>query len=67
MDILVGVVLAVLIIAVIGFLVHLITTKIPMDDSIKQGIAVFVVVVVVLWILAVIVGQVSLPTLPAFR
>lgn len=58
-----GIILLVLALAVIGFLVNLITTKIPMDDTIKQIIIVIVVVVMVLYCLGLINGNLSLPRL----
>lgn len=64
MSFLVGLVIAVLFIALIGFLVNLITTKIPMDDSIKQLIIVMVVLAVVIYVLILLTGNASLPTLP---
>jgi len=63
MDLLIGLVLLVLVLAVVGFLVHLITTKIAMDDSFRQLIQLAVVVVVVLYLLGVIVGKAPLPSL----
>lgn len=62
-----GIVLLVLVLAVIGWLVHLITTKIPMDDTFKQAIQVAVVVLVVVYVLLVITGRAPLPSLPAFH
>lgn len=41
----------VLVLAVVGFVVWLITTKIPMDPSFKLAIQVIVVIVVVLYVL----------------
>jgi len=67
MDLLIGLVLLVLVLAAIGFLVHLITTKIAMDDTFKQLIQLAVVVVVVLYLLGVIVGRLPLPSLPFGR
>lgn len=49
----------VLVLAVIGFLVHLITTKIPMDSTIKMAIQIIVVIVVVLWLLSRFSGSLS--------
>ena len=61
MNLLVGLVLLVLVLAVIGFLVYLITTKIPMDETFKQLIQIAVVIVVVIYLLGVVTGQLSLP------
>ena len=41
----------VLVLAIIGFFVWLITTKIPMDPMFKTAIHILVLVVVVLWLL----------------
>lgn len=58
-----GIVLLILILALIGFMVHLITTKIPMDDTYKQLIIVVTVVFAVLYILGLVNGKVELPKL----
>jgi len=58
-----GIVLLILALAVIGFLVHLIVTKIPMDDTFKQVIIVIIVIVVILYLLGLITGSASLPRL----
>jgi hypothetical protein len=58
-----GIVLLILALALIGFLVHLIVTKIPMDDTFKQIIIVIVVIVAVLYCLGLITGNTSLPSL----
>lgn len=64
---LVGILLFILILALIGFVVHLITTKIPMDDTIKQLIIVVVVVAVVLYLIALISGNAELPNFKGLR
>lgn len=50
----------VLVLAVIGFLVHLITSRIPMDSTIKMAIQIIVVIVVVLWLLSRFSASLSL-------
>jgi uncharacterized membrane protein YkvI len=65
MNLLIGLVLLVLALALIGFLVHLITTKIPMDDTIKQTIVVATVIVMVIFLLLLLTGRVPLPTFPS--
>jgi hypothetical protein len=60
---LIGIVLVVLVLALVGFLLYIITTKIQMDDSIKQLIHVVIVVFVVLYIIGVLTGVTPLPTL----
>jgi VIT1/CCC1 family predicted Fe2+/Mn2+ transporter len=64
---LVGIVLLILALALVGFLVHLITTKIPMDDTIKQVIIVVIVIAVVLYCLGLITGHTGLPSLRGVR
>jgi len=59
-----GLVLLILILAVVGWLVYLITTKIPMSDTFQQLIQVVVVVVVVIYVLGLLTGHASLPTFP---
>ena len=62
-----SIIVAVLCLAIVGFLVYLITKYVPMAEPFRQVIIVFVVVVLVLWLLAVLFGRASLPTIPAFR
>jgi hypothetical protein len=63
---LVGLVLLILMLAILGWLTYLITTKIPMSDIFQQLIQVVVVIVVVIYVLGLITGKASLPTLPNF-
>lgn len=50
--------------ALVGFLVYLITTYIPMADPIKKVIIVIVVIVMVLYVLRVLgVGDLPVPKL----
>jgi hypothetical protein len=49
-----GLIELVLLLAIVGFLVWLITTKIPMDNTVKIAIQVIVVVVVVIYVLRVL-------------
>lgn len=44
-------ILLVLVLAVVGFVLWLITTKIPMDPIVKLVIQIVVVVVMVIWLL----------------
>jgi membrane protein implicated in regulation of membrane protease activity len=64
MELLIGLVLLVLMLALVGFMVHIIVTKVPMDDLWKQLIIVACVVFAVIYLLAIVSGKVSLPTLP---
>lgn len=66
METLASLVLLVLVLAFVGFLVHLVTTKIPMDDTFKQVIVVVVVFVVILYCLGLITGNAVLPRFPRF-
>jgi len=54
-------ILLVLALAIIGFLVHLITTKIPMDPMFKYAIYIIVVFVVILFLIRRLGG--SIPNL----
>lgn len=56
-----------LFLALMGFLVHLIVTHIPMPAPFSQVIIVVAVVMLVLWTLGVLTGRVSAPSLPVFR
>jgi hypothetical protein len=51
-----GLITLVLVIAVIGFCIWLITTYIPMPAPMKTAIIVLVIVVMVLWVLRALVG-----------
>lgn len=66
MDLLIGLVLLVLMIALVGFLVHLIT-KIPMAQPFSELIIVATIVVIVIVLLLLVTGRIPLPTLPAWR
>jgi hypothetical protein len=57
----------VLFLAVIGFLVHLIVTYVPLFAPFKDVIVAVVVVVLVVWLAAVFFDHAPLPTLPRFR
>jgi len=47
----VDLILLVLVLALLGFFVHLITTKIPMDATVRVAIQIIVVVAIVLYLL----------------
>jgi uncharacterized membrane protein len=51
-----GILTAILIIAIIGFVLWLIITYIPMPDPIRQVIIVVVVVLIIIWLISVIAG-----------
>jgi hypothetical protein len=60
----VGIVLTILAFALIGFLVHLIITNIPMPDPFKSTIIVVCVVLIILYLLALIGNQAGLVSVP---
>lgn len=60
---LVSMVVALLVFALLGFLVYLIVTYIPMPEPFKQVIIVGVVILVVLYLLAMVTGYTALPRL----
>lgn len=62
MDIL-GIVTAILILALVGFLVYLVITYIPMPEPFKQAIVVAVVVLLILWLITLVAGGTHLPAL----
>ncbi len=66
MDFFVGLLLLILVLAVVGFLTFLITTKIPMDATFAQIIQLVVVVFCVVYVLGVLIGRFPLPQFPAF-
>lgn len=59
---LVGLVTLVLVIALVGFLLYLITEYIPMPPIFKQAILVIVVVVVILYLIGLLLGLGHVPT-----
>jgi hypothetical protein len=66
MPFLIGIVLLVLIMALIGFLVHIITTNVPMPKIFQQVIQVGVAIALVVYLLGVATGHFPLPVLPVF-
>lgn len=56
-----AVVIGILVFALLGFLVYLIVTFIPMPEPFKQAIIVGCVVLIVLYLLAILTGHSSLP------
>jgi hypothetical protein len=60
-----GLIELVVILIVVGVVLYLIETQIPMDAGIKTVIRVVVILVVVLWLLRLFVGDV--PLLPIRR
>jgi hypothetical protein len=61
----VGLIELVVILVIVGVLLWLVETQIPMDAGIKTVIRVVVILVVVLWLLRMFVGDV--PLLPIRR
>ena len=57
-----GLIELVIVLVVVGILLWLVESIIPMDPTIKSIIRVVVIVVVVLWLLRMFVGDVALPT-----
>lgn len=66
MDI-IGILLFILCVALIGFVVYLITTYIPMPPIFAQVIQVGVAILIILYILMLFVGNASLPHLARIR
>lgn len=60
---LVTIVITLLSFALVGFLVYLIVTYIPMPEPFKQIIVVACVVLVILYLLMLLTGHVSSPTI----
>jgi len=58
---LVGLVTLILILALVGFLVWLITTKVPMDETFRSLIVVVTVIFAVLYELGLLTGHTTLP------
>ena len=60
-------IVVVLSIALVGFLVYLVTKYVPMAAPFRDVIVVVCVAVIVLWILAVLLGHAAIPTFPRLR
>jgi hypothetical protein len=58
-----GLIQLIIILAVVGVLLYLVETYIPMAAPIKTLIRVVVIVVIVLWLLRLFVGDVAIPSL----
>jgi len=59
----VGILTFLLLIALIGFIVWLITEKIPMSDTFKTTLNVAVVILIVLFLIGLLTGKTTLPHL----
>jgi uncharacterized membrane-anchored protein len=58
-----GLIQLIIILAVVGVLLYLVETYIPMAAPIKTLIRVVVILVIVLWLLRLFVGDIPLPSL----
>lgn len=56
-----GLISLILILVVVGVLLYLVESVLPIDPSIKVVIRVVVILAVVLWLLQVFIGDVPLP------
>lgn len=61
-----GILLVLLYVALVGFIVYLITENIPMPPAFKQVIIVIAVVLLILWVMGLLSGKLALPTIPQF-
>lgn len=52
-----------IVLIIVGVLLWLVETQIPMDPSIKVIIRVVVIIVVVLWLLQIFLGDLQIPRL----
>ena len=57
-----GLIQLVVVLVIIGVILYLIDTEIPMNPTIRKIIRVVVIVVVCLWLLQLFVGDVPIPT-----
>jgi uncharacterized membrane protein len=62
-----SVIVAILVIAIVGFLVYLITKYVKMAEPFRDVIVAFTAIALVLWLVAVLFGRLPLPTLPILR
>ena len=58
-----GILMVILMLALIGFIVYLIITYIPMPEIFKQVLMVVVAILLILWVMSLLVGSGSLPPL----
>jgi hypothetical protein len=59
----VGLIGLLIVLIIVGVLLWLVETQIPMDPSIKVIIRVVVIIVVVLWLLQIFLGDLQIPRL----
>jgi hypothetical protein len=59
----VGILTTILVLALIGFIVYLIVTYIPMPEIFKQVLMVVVAVLLILWVMSMLLGSGQLPTM----
>jgi hypothetical protein len=59
----VGIRTTILVLALIGFIVYLIVTYIPMPEIFKQVLMVVVAVLLILWVMSMLLGSGQLPTM----
>lgn len=58
-----SILLVLLLVALVGFIVHLITTHIPMHDAFKQLIVVICIVLICLYLIGLVMGTITLPSI----
>lgn len=58
-----GLISLILLLAVVGFVVWLVITYIPMPEPMKKVIVVLVVIVLILYVLQAVTGDLALPRL----
>ena len=58
-----GLIGLIVLLAVVGFLVYLVTNYVPMAEPFKKAIVVIVVIVLVLYVLQLFVGDIPIPRL----
>ena len=63
----VAILTTILILALIGFVVYLIVTYIPMPEIFKQVLMVVVAILLILWVMGLLVGGGALPPLRIWK
>lgn len=63
----VSILVTILVLALIGFVVYLIITYIPMPEIFKQVLMVVVAVLLILWVISIVVGAAPPLTLGIYR
>ena len=62
-----GILMVILMLALIGFIIYLIITYIPMPEIFKQVLMAVVAILLILWVMGLLVGGGALPPLRIWK